>query len=72
MGDSEVFYGSYDFGLASYTDLGTIDGLSMFTQDPATYALSNYMQVNAEAGFAVYIKPGAGDDGFGSGDTLPF
>ena len=26
--------------------------------DPATYDLSNYMQVNAEAGFAVYIKPG--------------
>ena len=32
--------------------------------DPATYNLSNYMQVNAEAGFAVYIKPGAAVDEF--------
>ena len=69
-GNTEVFYGSYDFDLAEYVESGVISSIAD-NGDPATYDLSNYMQVNAEAGFAVYIKPGAGDDGFGSGDTLP-
>ena len=56
MGDAEVFYGSYDFDLAEYVESGTISSIAN-NGDPATYALSNYMQVNAEAGFAVYIKP---------------
>ena len=53
----EVFYGKYDFGLAEYAESGVISGIADIG-DPATYDLSNYMQVNAEAGFAVYIKPG--------------